>query len=77
MAHRVYNQHERVHLLKSIRNILLNSKRFVLLSISLSLKFHVEASEISWSLLHNVYEKNELLPANLKKPSNYLPKLYI
>ena len=70
MGHRVYNLYDSVHLLKNIRNNLLNSKRFVFPPfdfIEFDDIIHVEAGEISWSLLHNVYEKDELLPANLKK----------
>ena len=79
MGHRVYNLYDCVFLLKNITNKLLNSKRFVFPPILSSLKIyvralkifedsiHVEAGEISWSLLNNAYEKDELLPANLKK----------
>ena len=58
MGHRVYNLFDSVHSLKDIRNNLLNSKISIDF-IEFEGSIHVEAVEISWSLLHNVYEKDE------------------
>ena len=59
-----------VHLLKNIRNNLLNSKRFIFPAFYFD-QFHdvidVHTGEISWKLLHDVYDKDQLLQSNLKK----------
>ena len=59
-----------VHLLKNIRNNLLNSKRLIFPAFYFD-QFHdvidVHAGEISWKLLHDVYDRDQLLQSNLKK----------
>ena len=56
--------------LKNIRNNLLNNKRFIFPAFTFE-KFndliHVEGGEISWKLLHDTYEKDCTLQANLSK----------
>ena len=70
MENKIFNLYDSVHLMKHIRNNLLNAKRFVFPSFDF-LEFedaiHVDAGEISWHLLHNVHEKDKHLTGNLKK----------
>ena len=59
-----------VHLIKSIRNDLLSNKCFIFPAFTFE-KFNdlinVESVEISWKLLHDTYEKDCTLQANLHK----------
>ena len=59
-----------VHLINSIRNNLLNNKRFIFPAFTFE-KFNnlinVGAWEISWKLLHDTYEKDCTLQTNLRK----------
>ena len=53
-----------VFILKNIRNILLNSRQFIFPAFhfnGLIDPISVTAGEISWHLLHKVYEKDEKL----------------
>ena len=59
-----------VHLIKDFRNNLLICKRFIFPSFS----FHrfrdiidLQFGDISWKILHNVFERNETLDRNFKK----------
>ena len=59
-----------VHLIKNVRNNLLNKKKFVFPKFSFDLfedKIEVGDGYVDWSLLHKVREKDEDLQANLKK----------
>ena len=59
-----------VHLLKNIRNNLLNYRRFIFPSFTFDGffdKIDLPAGEISWKLLHDVFDKDATLQANLKK----------
>ena len=74
---KIYNLYDSVHLIKNIRNNLLSAKRFIFPSF----KFYgfydpisVEAGEISWRLLHDTYEKDLILPSNLRKAPKLNPK---
>ena len=67
---KVYLFYDSVHLLKNIRNNLLNAKRFLFPSFlfqgfSEDIKFN--GGEISWHLLNCVYERDSNLQANLRK----------
>ena len=67
---KVYLFYDSVHLLKNIRNNLLNAKRFLFPSFlfqrfSEDIKFN--GGEISWRLLNCVYERDSNLQANLRK----------
>ena len=67
---KIYLFYDSVHLLKNIRNNLINTKRFIFpefLFNSETLSIHVPCGEISWSLLHAVYDNDEKLNANLRK----------
>ena len=59
-----------VHLIKSIKNNLINNKRFIFPAFTFE-KFNdlinVESGKISWKLLHDTYEKGCTLQANLRK----------
>ena len=67
---RTYLFYDSVHLVKNIRNNLLNNRSFAFPPFSFE-EFHdpinVQAGWIDWSLLHKIREKDELLPANLRK----------
>ena len=68
---KIYLFYDNVHLLKNIRNNLLNSRKFVFPSFSHSVNdeciINVPAGYISWSNLHNIYDKDEKLDGNLRK----------
>ena len=58
-----------VHLVKNIRNNLLNRKRFLFPTFNFTGFYDpisVSGGEISWKLLHEVYEKDQKLEANLR-----------
>ena len=58
-------------------NNLLNSKHFVFPPFDFREfedNIHVAGREISWHLLHNVHEKDEKLPANLRKANKLTKK---
>lgn len=59
-----------VHILKNIRNNLLNYRRFIFPSFTFDGffdKIYLPAGEISWKLLHDIIDKDAMLQANLKK----------
>ena len=67
---KIYLFYDSVHLLKNIRNNLLNARRFDFPSFS----FHdfyddidVPSGKISWKLLHDVYDRDEQLAGYLRK----------
>ena len=67
---KIYLLHDVVHLIKNVRNNLLNYKRFIFPAFECngfkdSISF--EGGEISWKLFHNVFEKDRLPDANLRK----------
>ena len=69
-SQKIYLCFDTVHLIKSIRNNLLNNKRFIFPAFTFE-KFNdlinVEGREISWELLHDTYEKDCTLQGNLRK----------
>ena len=59
-----------VHLMKNIRNNLLNNKWFLFPAFSFSGfydQINCDGGEISWKLFHDVYEKDEKLQSNWRK----------
>ena len=68
----IYLFFDSVHLLKNIRNNLLNAKRFLFPLFSFS-EFYddisVPGGEESWKLLHDVYDNDQSLQGNLRKAS--------
>ena len=69
-SQKIYLCFDTVHLIKSIRNNLLNNKRFIFPAFTFE-KFndliHSEGGEKSWKLLHDTYEKDCTLQSNLCK----------
>ena len=66
---KTYLVFDSVHLLKNIRNNLLNRKRFLFPSFKFDgfLKnVYVKSGEVDWHLLYNIYEKDESLNGNLR-----------
>ena len=69
-SQKVHLFYDTVHLIKNVRNNLLSKKRLVFPQFSF-FEFNddviVDPGEISWKLLHDVYEKGQKLDANLRK----------
>ena len=67
---RIYLFFDSVHLIKNIRNNLFNSRRFIFPLLNFDEFYdsiNLDACEITWKLLHDVYDKNEILQGNLRK----------
>ena len=65
-----YLFYDSVHLIKKIRNNLLNQKRFVFLSFDFGRFYddiYITSEEIPWKLLYFVYDNDVELKENLKK----------
>ena len=66
----IYLFYDAVHLIKNIRNNLLNARRFIFPPFKFD-KFYdnidVPGGEIRWKLLHDVHDCDQKLPANLRK----------
>ena len=69
-AGKIYLFYDSVHLLKNVRNNLLNSRRFNFPAF----RFHdfyddidVPEGKITWKLLHDVYDRDQLLDGYLRK----------
>ena len=67
---KIYLLHDAVHLIKNVRNNLLNYKRFVFPGFEYggfkdTITF--QGGDISWKLFHDVFEKDSLLDAHLRK----------
>jgi len=66
---KIYLFYDSVHLIKNIRNNLLQRKRFIFpdfLSSHFLDEIKVSAGEIRWKIFHDVFEKDLVLQANLK-----------
>ena len=67
---RTYLFYDNVHLVKNIRNNLLNVKKYVFPAFESKIgeeTFSCPAGYISWSALHRVYDKDKELQGNLRK----------
>ena len=67
---RIYLFYDSVHLLKNIRNNLLNARRFIFPPFKFEEFFdpiNVPGGEITWKLFHDVFEADMSLPGQLKK----------
>ena len=64
---KIYLFYDNVHLLKNIRNNLLNSRKFVFPSFSHSINDDCIINVPAGSDLHNIYDKDEKLDGNLRK----------
>ena len=73
---RTYLFYDFVHLLKNVRNNLLNSRQFICPQFHFSDFISLPARKISWKLLQSVFNEDEKLQANLRK-ANKLTKFYI
>ena len=58
--------YDAVNLMKNIRNNLLNTKRFIFPSFKSS-SINIPSSEITWKLIHDVYDRDKNLQAHLRK----------
>ena len=79
-SHKIYLCIDTVLLIKSIKNNLLNNKRYIFPAFTFE-KYNdlinVKGGEIPWKLLHDTYEKDCTLQANLRKaPRLNLKVLY-
>ena len=66
----IYFFYDAVHLMKNIRNNLVNNRRFEFPSFSFDGFYDnitVPSGNISWKLLHDVYDLDHALPGNLRK----------
>jgi len=66
---KIYLLYDSVHLIKNVRNNLLDRKRFIFPKFSSSQlldEVKVEAGEIRWRLFHEVHEKDQALQGNIK-----------
>ena len=69
-SHKTYVFFDTVHLLKNIRNNLLNTKKFVFPAFEFEVCENVicsAAGYISWSDIHSIYDKDKKNDANLRK----------
>ena len=69
-SQKMYLFFDTVHLIKSVRNNLLNYKRFLFPSFNFNDfkdPINLQGGEISWKTFHDVSEKDALLEAHLKK----------
>ena len=66
---KIYLFYDAVHLMKSIRNNLLNARRFIFPFQFAGFydDIDVPGGEVSWKLLHDVYDHDQVLPGNLRK----------
>ena len=67
---KIYLFYDSVHLVKNIRNNLLNAKRFIFPAFNFDgfdESISITSGEISWGLFHSVYDKDICLQANLRK----------
>ena len=67
---KIYLFYDAVHLVKNIRNNLLNARRFIFPPFKFDQFYdniNVPGGEIRWKLLHDVYDCDQELPANLRK----------
>ena len=56
-----------VHLIKNIRNNLLNAKKFVFPYNQGNIQLHCRQGYIDWADLYNIYDKDKELKGNLRK----------
>ena len=77
-SQKVYLFYDNVHLIKNLRNNLLSKTRLVFPQFSV-FEFNddviVNPGEIFWELLHDVYEKDQKLDANLRKAPKLTNKM--
>ena len=67
---KIFLHHDAVRLIKNVRNNLLNYKRFIFPTFEydgFEDPISFKDGQISWKLFHDVFEKDSLLEANLRK----------
>ena len=75
---KIYLLHDTVHLIKNVRNNLLNYKGFIFPAFEydgLEDPISFKCGQISWKLFHDVFEKDSLLEANLRKAPKITHKI--
>ena len=71
--------HDAVHLIKNVKNNLLNYKHFIFPNFEydgFEDPVSFKGGQISWKLFHNVFEKDSLLEANLRKAPKITYKVF-
>ena len=66
---KIYLLHDAVHLIKKVRNNLLNYKRFIFPAFEydgFEDPISFKGGQISWKIFHNVFEKDKLLEKSYK-----------
>ena len=69
-TNKIYLFHDTVHLLKSVRNNLVNCKRFLFPSFKFEGfldKIEVPGGAVHWKTFHDVFEKDKVLQASLRQ----------
>ena len=77
-SRKVYLSFDTVHLIKNVRNNLLNHKRFLFLSFTFNGfkdSINVTGGEWKWKMPHDVFERDTQLDGNLKKASKLTLKV--
>ena len=75
---KVYLSFDTVHLIKNIRNNLLNHKRFLFPSFTFNAfkdSINVTVGELKWKMLDDVFERDAQLDGNLKKAPKLTSKV--
>ena len=75
---KVYLLHDAVHPIKNVRNNILNYKRFLFPAFEydgFEDPISFKGSQIFWKLFHDIFEKDCLLDANLRKASKIAHKV--
>ena len=68
-----------VHILKNIRNSLLSRKKFVFPVFTIEISnIHISSENeyITWSDIHKIYDKDDILDATLRDFERKAPKRY-
>ena len=76
---KIFFLHDAVHLIKNVRNNLLNYKRFIFRAFGydgFGDPISFKGGQISWKLFHDVFEKNSLLEANSRKAPKITHKVF-
>ena len=71
--------HDAVHLTKNVRNNLLRYKRFIFLAFEydgFEDPISMKGGQISWKLFRDIFEKDSLLEANLRKAPKITHKVF-
>ena len=69
-SRKVHLSFDTIHLIKNVRNDILNHKRFLFPSFTFNRfkdSINVTGRELKWKMLHDVFERDAQLDGNLKK----------